>query len=98
MLQSKPTKSPALARRATSLTHGGDSGLSKSFNAPDLGLGRIATWRMSVQMALAGTAAAVALMAGSAVCRADSLGPSLIGAWATSAPDCAKLFVGQRGG
>ena len=49
-------------------------------------------------MALAGTAAAVALIAGSAVCRADPLEPSLIGAWATSAPDCAKLFVGQRGG
>ena len=47
---------------------------------------------MSVQMALAGTAAAVALMAGSAVCRADSLGPSLIGAWAASAADCARLF------
>jgi hypothetical protein len=53
---------------------------------------------VATQIALAGTAAAVALMAGSAVCRADPLEPSLIGAWATSAPDCAKLFVGQRGG
>jgi hypothetical protein len=58
---------------------------------------RTATWRMSVQMALAGTAAAVALMAGLAVCRADQLDTSLIGAWAASAADCARLFQ-TRGG
>jgi hypothetical protein len=57
----------------------------------------VTIWKQ-LQMALAGTAAAVALMAGSAVGRADPLEPSLIGAWATSAPDCAKLFVGQGGG
>jgi hypothetical protein len=58
---------------------------------------RIATWRMSVQMALAGTAAAVLLMAGLAVCRADPLDTSLIGALAASAADCARLFQ-PRGG
>jgi hypothetical protein len=96
-MQSKPTKLVVLATRAMPLTHGDDSGLSKSVDDPDLSLGRTATWRMSVHMALAGTAA-VGLIAGSAVCRADPLELSLIGAWATSAPDCAKLFVGQRGG
>ena len=48
-------------------------------------------------MALAGTAAAVALMVGLAVCRADQLDTSLIGAWAASAADCARLFQ-PRGG
>jgi hypothetical protein len=57
----------------------------------------VTIWKQ-LQMALAGTAAAVALMAGSAVGRADPLEPSLIGAWAASAPDCVKLFVGQGGG
>jgi hypothetical protein len=84
VLQSKPT-------------HDDDSGLSKSCNDPDLSLGRNTTWRMSVQIALAGTAAAVALMAGLAVCRADQLDTSLIGAWAASAADCARLFQ-PRGG
>ena len=84
MLQSKPT-------------HDDDSGLSKSCNDPDLSLGRTTTWRMSVQMALAGTAAAVALMAGLAVCRADQLDTSLIGAWAASAADCARLFQPRSG-
>jgi hypothetical protein len=58
---------------------------------------RTATCRMSVRMALAGTAAAVALMAGLIVCRADQLDSSLIGAWAASADDCARLFQ-PRGG
>ena len=49
---------------------------------------------MSIQVALAGTAAAIALMAGLAVCRADPLNSSLIGAWAASAADCARLFAG----
>ncbi len=49
-------------------------------------------------VALAGTGAVVALIAGSAVCVADALDSNLIGAWTTSAPDCAKLFVRQGGG
>ena len=56
-----------------------------------------ATWRISIQVALAGTAAAVALMAGLAVCRADPLDSSLIGAWAASAADCARFFQPHGG-
>jgi hypothetical protein len=97
VLQSKPSKFAVLATQAMSLTHGDAPGLSKSCNDPDLSLGRTATWRMSVQMALAGTAAAVALMAGLAVCRADPLDSSLMGAWAASAADCSRLFQ-PRGG
>ena len=32
-----------------------------------------------------------------AICIADALDSSLVGGWATSAPDCAKLFVRQGG-
>jgi hypothetical protein len=52
---------------------------------------------MSVDMALAGTAAAVLLIAGLAVRRADHLDSSLIGAWAASAADCARLFQPHGG-
>jgi len=47
--------------------------------------------RKRAQMALAGSAGLIALIAGGA-CRADALDSRLIGAWAASAADCARLF------
>jgi hypothetical protein len=49
------------------------------------------------RMAIAGSMGFVALIASSVVCHADALESSLIGAWATSAPDCARIFA-RRGG
>jgi hypothetical protein len=39
----------------------------------------------------------VALIAGSEACRADALDSHLIGAWAASAADCARLFEPHGG-
>ena len=47
--------------------------------------------------AIGGSMGLVALIMGSAVCFADTLDSSLIGAWTASAPDCPKLFE-RRGG
>ncbi len=46
--------------------------------------------------AISGSMGLVALIMGSAVCLADALDSSLIGAWTASAPDCPKIF--QRSG
>jgi hypothetical protein len=48
-------------------------------------------------MAIRGSMGFVALIAGSIVCRADALDSSLVGAWAISGPDCARVFQ-RRGG
>jgi hypothetical protein len=40
----------------------------------------------------------VALIVGSAICFADTLDSSLVGAWTASAPDCPKLFERRGGG
>jgi hypothetical protein len=47
--------------------------------------------------AIGGSMGLVALILGSAVCFADTLDSSLIGAWTASAPDCPKIFE-RRGG
>ncbi len=42
--------------------------------------------------AISGSMGLVALIMGPAVCFADTLDSSLIGAWTASAPDCPKIF------
>jgi hypothetical protein len=48
--------------------------------------------------AISGSIGLVALIVGSAVCFADTLDSSLVGAWTASAPDCPKLFERRGGG
>jgi hypothetical protein len=50
-----------------------------------------------IRAALAGSMGLVALIAGGAACHADALESRLMGAWAASAADCARLFE-PRGG